>query len=132
MGDPNFCFRDSGLLRQFLKIATMRDLLAHPKLGFSWESFAMEQVLSRFGEQDSYFWATHNGAELDLLLLRKGKPWGFEFKFTETPEITKSMQIALKDLKLPKLWLVYPGNKKIALDKKIELVGLNRLPEIHF
>jgi len=127
---PKIYFRDSGLLHQFLKINTQRDLLAHPKLGFSWESFALEQVLSRLGEQDSYFWATHAGAELDLLLLRKGKKWGFEFKFTEAPEMTKSMQIALKDLKLQKLWIVYPGSKNIALDKRIELVGLSQLDRV--
>ena len=127
---PKIYFRDSGLLHQFLRIYSMRDLFAHPKLGFSWESFAMEQVLSQLGEEDSYFWATHAGAELDLLLIRKGKKWGFEFKFTETPEITKSMQVALRDLKLQKLWLVYPGLKNVSLSKKVELIGLDRLTKI--
>jgi len=127
---PKIYFRDSGLLHQFLKINSMRDLLAHPKLGFSWESFAMEQVLSQFGEQDSYFWATHGGAELDLLLLRKGKKWGFEFKFTEAPEITKSMRVAIMDLKLQKMWIVYPGNKNVLLDKKIELISLSCLEKV--
>jgi predicted AAA+ superfamily ATPase len=127
---PKVYFRDSGLLHQFLKIETLQDLLVHPKLGLSWESFAMEQVLSQFGIQDSYFWATHSGAELDLLLLSKGKRWGFEFKFTESPEVTKSMWVALGDLKLQKLWIVYPGSKHALLDKRIELIGLNRLAEI--
>jgi predicted AAA+ superfamily ATPase len=103
----------------------MRDLLAHPKLGFSWEGFAMEQVLARFREQDSFFWATHAGAELDLLFMRHGKRWGFEFKFTESPEITKSMRIAIHDLKLERLYIIYPGDKSVQLDKKIELAGLN-------
>jgi len=127
---PKIYFRDSGLLHQFLKINTMKDLLGHPKLGFSWESFAMEQILSQWGEQDSYFWATHNGAELDLLMLRRGKKWGFEFKFTESPEITKSMQVAIRDLKLQKLWIVYQGDTNTPLDKKIELIGLNSLKNI--
>ncbi len=127
---PKIYFRDSGLLHQFLKISSMRDLLAHPKLGFSWEGFAMEQVLARFGEQDSFFWATHAGAELDLLFMRHGKRWGFEFKFTESPEITKSMRIALHDLKLERLYIIYPGDKSVQLDKKIELVGLNNFNRI--
>ncbi len=127
---PKIYFRDSGLLHQFLKISSMRDLLAHPKLGFSWEGFALEQILDRFGERDSFFWATHAGAELDLLLLRRGKRWGFEFKFTESPEITKSMRIALHDLKLERLCIVSPGDQSLQLDKKIELVCLKDLNSI--
>ncbi len=127
---PKIYFRDSGLLHQFLKISSARDLLGHPKLGFSWESFAMEQVLAQVGEQDSFFWATHAGAELDLLIMKRGKRWGFEFKFTESPEITKSMRIALHDLKLERLCVIYPGGKFVRLDKKIELVGLSHLNRI--
>jgi len=127
---PKIYFRDSGLLHQFLGISSIRDLLAHPKLGFSWEGFAMEQVLARFGEQDSFFWATHAGAELDLLLMRSGKRWGFEFKFTESPEITKSMRIAIHDLKLERLCIIYPGKKSVQLEKKIELVSLNHFNKI--
>lgn len=129
---PKIYFRDSGLLHQFLKIGSMRDLLTHPKLGFSWEGFAMEQILARFGEQDSFFWATHAGAELDLLFVRRGQKWGFEFKFTESPEITKSMRIAIHDLKLERLYVVYPGDKFVQLDKRIELVGLNRVEQLTF
>lgn len=129
---PKIYFRDSGLLHQFLRIHDYRDLLAHPKLGFSWESFAMEQIFCLLGERDSYFWATHNGAELDLLLIRKGKHLGFEFKFTEAPEITKSMRVAIEDLKLQKLWIVYPGNKNISLEKKIDLIGINLLNKVKF
>ena len=127
---PKIYFKDSGLLHQFLKISSMRDLLTHPKLGFSWEGFAMEQVLARFGEQDCFFWATHAGAELDLLLMRRGKRWGFEFKFTESPEITKSMRIALHDLKLARLYIIYPGKKSVPLDKKIELISLDHFNRI--
>ncbi|HOW88469.1 MAG TPA: ATP-binding protein [Candidatus Omnitrophota bacterium] len=127
---PKIYFRDSGLLHQFLKIGSLRDLLAHPKAGSSWEGFALEQVLSRLGERDSFFWATHAGAELDLLLLRQGKKWGFEFKFTESPEVTKSMRIALHDLKLERLHVIYPGEKAVRLDKKVELVGLKNLSSV--
>ena len=124
---PKIYFRDSGLLHEFLKISSMRDLLVHPKLGFSWEGFAMEQILEKFGEKDSFFWATHAGAELDLLIARGSKKWGFEFKFTESPEMTKSMRIALHDLKLERLYIVYPGNQSVQLDEKIELVPLKHL-----
>lgn len=124
---PKIYFRDSGLLHEFLKISSMRDLLAHPKLGFSWEGFVMEQVLEQFGEKDSFFWATHAGAELDLLIVRGSKKWGFEFKFTESPEITKSMRIALQDLKLERLHIIYPGKQSTQLDRKIELVSAKHL-----
>ena len=102
-------------------------LLAHPKLGASWEGFALEQVIGRFPTRDAYFWQTHAGAELDLLLMRKGQRIGFEFKFTDTPATTKSMRIALADLKLDHLWVVHPGKYRYALDKKIEAIGLAEL-----
>ena len=121
---PKIYFRDSGLLHEFLKIGSMRDLLAHPKLGFSWEGFVMEQVLEQFGEKDSFFWATHAGAELDLLIVRGSRKWGFEFKFTESPEITKSMRIALNDLNLEKIVVIYPGKHTFPLDEKIWATNL--------
>lgn len=127
---PKIYFRDTGLLHQFLKISSMRDLFAHPKLGYSWEGFALEQSLSRFGDRDCFFWATHAGAELDLLLMRRGKRWGFEFKFTESPAITKSMRIALHDLRLERLHIVHSGTRTARLDKKIELVSIRDLNDI--
>jgi len=121
---PKVYFRDSGLLHQFLGIADMRALREHPRYGASWEGFALEQVLSTHGEADAYFWSTQRGAELDLLLLRRGKRWGFEFKCTDAPATTKSMRIALDDLGLDHLWVVYPGQAAYPLDQRIGALPL--------
>ena len=127
---PKIYFRDTGLLHTFLRITDMRDLLSHPQLGFSWEGFVVEQLINIFGERDCFFWATHAGAEVDLLVVKGSKKYGFEIKFTETPKVTKSMKIALDDLNLTKLWIIYPGTKNISLDKKIHLLGIENLNNI--
>ncbi len=121
---PKVYIRDSGILHALLQISNQRNLESHPKYGASWEGFALEQLLSRFGERNCYFWGTHAGAELDLLVLRNGKRWGFEFKTSETPVPTKSMHIALHDLKLERLWVVYPGKESYALSEKINCISL--------
>lgn len=97
-------FRDSGLLHLFLGVKEMTALPAHPRLGASWEGFAIEQVLVLAGEQDAYFWGTQRGAELDLLVLRHGRRYGFEMKASEAPRLTPSMLVALEDLKLERLF----------------------------
>ncbi len=107
---PKLYFRDSGLLHLFLGLEEMAALLAHPRLGASWEGFAIEHVLALAGEQDAYFWGTQRGAELDLLVLRHGRRYGFEMKASEAPRLTPSMRIALEDLKLERLWVLHPGN----------------------
>ncbi len=124
---PKIYVRDSGLFHSLMGLPDRRALLAHPKLGASWEGFAVEQVLARFPTRDAYFWATHAGAELDLLLFRGGKRIGFEFKFSDAPSTTKSMRIALADLKLDHLWVVHPGTHRHLLDEKIEAIGLAEL-----
>ncbi len=108
---PKIYLRDSGMLHALLQVAGMHDLLGHPKLGASWEGFALEQLLALLDTRDAYFWATHAGAELDLLVLRGGKRYGFEFKYTEAPAPTRSMRIAREDLRLDHLWVIYPGTK---------------------
>lgn len=127
---PKVYIRDSGLLHALLRIATLQDLQAHPKLGASWEGFALEQILAQAGERDAYFWATHAGAELDLLLIRHGKRWGFEIKYADAPRPTKSLRIAQRDLNLQHLWVIYPGNTRYALDEAVDCVGLDDLPEL--
>jgi hypothetical protein len=124
---PKIYIRDSGLFHTLMGLADRRALLAHPKLGASWEGFAIEQVIARFPSRDTYFWSTHAGAELDLFMLRGGKRIGFEFKFTDSPSTTKSMRIALADLKLDQLWVVHPGQRRHALDHGIEAIGLAEL-----
>jgi hypothetical protein len=106
---PKVYARDSGLLHALLNLPGRATLESHPKLGTSWEGFALEQVLNWAGERNAYFWATHGGAELDLLVMRNGERWGFEFKCQDAPKMTRSMHIALEDLKLERLWVIHPG-----------------------
>lgn len=119
--------RDSGLLHALLRIANRRDLEHHPKVGASWEGYAVEEVLKALRPDEAYYWATYQGAELDLLLLKRGHRIGVECKRADAPTLTPSMLIALADLKLDKLHVVYPGEKRYALDKNVEVVPLNEL-----
>jgi predicted AAA+ superfamily ATPase len=121
---PKVYLRDSGLLHSLLNVENLRALEGHPKYGLSWEGFAMEQILHATGERDAYFWSTHGGAELDLLLVRRGKRWGVEFKSSEAPAPTKSMRMSMKELNLEHLWVVYPGKGSFPMDKKIDAVSL--------
>jgi predicted AAA+ superfamily ATPase len=127
---PKVYIRDSGILHSLLGIADLSALQAHPKVGASWEGFAIEQILQWAGERNAFFWATHRGAELDLLVQAKGKNWGFEFKYQDAPTMTKSMHIALTDLKLEWLWVVYPGEKGYPLHEKVECIGLRDLVNV--
>ncbi len=127
---PKIFIRDSGILHALLQMATLANLQAHPKLGASWEGFGLEQVITALETRDVYFWATHGGAELDLLVRRGGKHYGFEFKYADAPGSSRSMHIAIQDLALEHLWVVYPGNQEYALDKKITVVPLDSLQHI--
>ncbi len=127
---PKVYVRDSGLLHALLGIPDLAALQGHPKLGASWEGFVIEQILSWAGERNAYFWATHSGAELDLMVMAKGKRWGFEVKYQDAPTITKSMRIAMQDLKLERLWVVYPGKTGYPMDDNIECVSLAQLSQI--
>ena len=121
---PKIFISDSGLLHSLLDLRAADALAGHPKLGASWEGFAMEQVLRIGGARNAYFWATHAGAELDLLMMRNGDRWGFEFKYADAPRVTKSMHVALNDLQLDRLWVVYPGRQAYALHEKVAVVPL--------
>ena len=124
---PKIYLRDSGLLHCLLRPETFADLEAHPKLGASWEGFAIEQVLSITGDRDAYFWATHGGAELDLLVHWQGRRYGFEFKYGDAPAMTKSMHTALNDLKLERLFVVHPGKDAYVMHERTEAVGITAL-----
>jgi hypothetical protein len=121
---PKIYLRDSGLLHGMLRVAAFADLEAHPKLGASWEGFALEQVLHLTGDRDAYFWATHGGAELDLLLNWPGRRYGFEFKYGTAPSLTRSMHTALRDLKLARLFVIHPGPDSYELNNQTEAVGI--------
>ena len=127
---PKIYLRDSGLLHALLGLRTPAEVLSHPRFGLSWEGFAMEQVIGILrAERDAYFWTTHGGAELDLFIVRGGRRYGFEFKFADTPATTKSMRVALADLKLETLFVVYAGDRNFRLDTKIEAVSLAKLTD---
>jgi predicted AAA+ superfamily ATPase len=126
---PKVYVRDSGLLHTLLGLDSFQALEGHPKLGASWEGFALEQVLRITGDQQAYFWATHSGAEVDLLVHWHGKRWGFEFKYSDAPVMTKSMHIALSDLKLERIFTVYPGKEAYPMHEKVEALPLTQLPE---
>jgi hypothetical protein len=108
----------------------MLELRTHPRYGASWEGFALEQTLIAQGDRDAYFYGTQRGAELDLLLLRRGLRWGFEFKCTDAPKTTKSMHIALEDLKLEHLWVIYPGTLRFPMTEKITALPLREIHDI--
>jgi predicted AAA+ superfamily ATPase len=127
---PKLYLRDTGLLHALLGLRTRAEVRSHPRYGASWEGFALEHIIRLLrAERDVYFWATHGGAELDLLVSRGGKRYGFEFKFADAPNTAKSMRVALADLKLEQLFVVYPGQRRFSLDEKIEVVPLVQLAE---
>ena len=127
---PKVYLRDSGILHWLLGIESMPALRSHPRYGASWEGFALEQVLAVSGGRNAYFWATQRGAELDLMLIRNGKRWGFEFKCSDAPGLTKSMHIALHDLGLEHIWIVYPGKDRYRLHKQVEALPLRHLADV--
>lgn len=126
---PKVYVRDSGILHGLLGIPDRAALQSHPKLGASWEGFALEQILAITGDREAYFWATHGGAELDLLVLHQGRRLGFEFKYSEQPSTTKSMHMAMADLGLDRLWVVHPGKHSFRLAEGIDAVTLPDLVE---
>lgn len=121
---PKIYFRDTGYLHALLGIHEAAELIRHPKSGASWEGFALEQVLRMAQPDDAYFWATHQGAELDLLMFKHGKRVGVEFKRVDAPSLTSSMRIAMADLKLDALYVVYPGDRRYRLAEGVEAVPL--------
>ncbi|MCP4212883.1 MAG: ATP-binding protein [Halieaceae bacterium] len=127
---PKIYIRDSGILHGLLQLTTLADLQSHPKLGASWEGFAIEQIIGLLDTRDTYFWATHGGAELDLLVHIGGKRYGFEFKYADAPGTSRSQRIALEDLALEHLWVVYPGDQEYALDEKITVIPLDAIPRL--
>ena len=126
---PKIYIADSGLFHSLLNLKTFRDLEGHPKLGASWEGFIIQQIIRQSGAHtdECFFWATHAGAELDLLVIRGQQRLGFEIKRTSSPQITPSMRIALSDLKLNRLDVMHAGEGTFPLDKKIRAVALMRL-----
>jgi predicted AAA+ superfamily ATPase len=126
---PKVYVRDTGLLHHLLGIASENELLAHPKCGASWEGYAIEEVINVVQPDEAYFWATHQGAQLDLLLFKNGRRLGVEMKRMDAPRLTPSMRIALEDLKLEQLVVLYPGPKEYSLAERVRVVPLAKLAE---
>ena len=124
---PKIYLRDTGLLHELLGISDPAALARHPKSGASWEGFALDQILRIARPDEAYFWATHAGAELDLLMLKDGRRVGVEFKRADAPQMTPSMRIALQDLRLDALYVVYPGERRYRLADRVEAVPLSAL-----
>ena len=124
---PKVYVRDSGLLHALLGLASEREIAFHPKVGASWEGYAIEETLRMVRPEAAYFWATHTGAELDLLLLKRGRRYGVEVKFQDAPRLTASMRIALTDLRLEHLTVLYPGDLRYDLDRRVAVVPLAQL-----
>lgn len=122
---PKVYFRDSGLLHQLMGISGQKDLLTHPKCGASWEGYVIEELLTASRPDEAYFWGTHAGAEIDLLLFKNGRRIGVEIKRADAPRMTPSMRIAMTDLKLERLIVVYPGERRYALTEKVDVLPLS-------
>jgi hypothetical protein len=128
---PKIYIRDSGILHALLGIEN-NDIYTHIKSGASWEGFIIEQLLYKLKSRDFYYWRTHTGVELDLMVLKGGKKIGFEVKFSDTPKITRSMISALDDLKLDHLFLIYKGQREFSLNEKIKAVPSSKIFDFDF
>lgn len=124
---PKVYVRDSGLLHAFLGIGSRRELENHPKVGASWEGYAVEETLKAMRPDEAYYWATHGGAEIDLVLFKRGRRIGVECKRMDAPVLTPSMRIALEDIKLDELRVVYPGTRRYRLAPKVEAWPLTEM-----
>lgn len=122
---PKVYVRDSGLLHALLGVGSHRDLEHHPKVGASWEGYAVEETLAAWHPDEAYYWATYQGAELDLLLFVDGRRIGVECKRADAPTLTPSMRSALADLALDALFVVYPGDRSYALSPRVQVVPLD-------
>jgi uncharacterized protein len=126
---PKVYLRDSGLLHSLLGVPSFAALEGHPKLGASWEGFALEEVLRVTGDREAYFWNTQGGAELDLLVFVRGSRYGFEFKYADAPSVTKGLRVAREDLKLRRAFLVHPGARSYPLEEWAEAVAIGDLSD---
>lgn len=119
---PKVYLRDSGTLHALLGLKSQRDILSHPKAGASWEGFVLEEIVRLTRAESAHFWRTHTGAEMDLLLQLRGQRYGVEVKLQDAPQMTPSVRSALSDLKLRRVFVVYPGSRRYALDDRVDVV----------
>jgi len=119
---PKVYIRDTGVLHALLGLKNESETLKHPRCGASWEGFVIEEVIRSVDPDDIYFWATHNGTEIDMVFTKGGRMYGVECKRADAPAMTPSIRIALEDLKLERITVIYPGEKRYSLHKKVEVV----------
>ncbi len=124
---PKVYIRDTGILNSLLGIKTEADAPRHPGCGASWEGFVIEEIIHAVEPDDVYFWATHQGAEIDLVLFKGGKMYGVEIKRQDAPTMTPSMRFALEDLKLERIAVIYPGQKRYELHQKVSVVPFSKV-----
>ena len=127
---PKIYLRDSGVLHSLLSLPNLHVLTGHPRVGASWEGFALEQVLQTLKLSEAFFWATHSGAEIDLFFLAQGRRLAIEVKFNEAPHVTRSMHIALDDLALDHLWIIYPGQHAYPVHEQITVWPLREVAAV--
>jgi len=127
---PKVYIRDTGILNSFLELATEAEILRHQTCGASWEGFVIEQLIRTLKIDNPYYWATHQGAEIDLVFNRGGRMYGVEIKRADAPTMTPSMRVALEDLKLERIVVIYPGSKRYSLHKKAEVVPFNEIRQL--
>lgn len=124
---PKVYIRDTGLLHQLLSITTQAQLLSHPKVGASWEGYVIEECIRACEPDEAHFWGTHQGAELDLFMTIGGRRYGVEVKREDAPRLTPSMRIALADLKLQHLTVLYPGERSYSIGERATVMPLTAL-----
>lgn len=127
---PKIFFRDTGILHFLLGIRSNLDLQTHPRSGASWEGYVIEEVIKAVSPDESYYWATHNGAELDLMLLKNGRTIGVECKRVDAPSLTPSVRNALNDLRLDRVFVIYPGKTAYPLSEKVEVLPLSSVTKL--
>jgi predicted AAA+ superfamily ATPase len=119
---PKIYIRDTGVLHSLLGIRTMDELLVNPKYGASWEGYVIEEAINSIDPDEVFFWATHNHAEIDLVFMKDGRMYGLECKRADAPRMTPSIKIAMEDLKLERIAVVYPGTQRYELDRRVTVV----------
>jgi predicted AAA+ superfamily ATPase len=124
---PKVYFRDTGLLHQLLGLRSEKELLTHPKCGASWEGYVVEETIKALEPDEVYYWATHGGAEIDLVVRKDGRMLGVECKRADAPTVTPSMRHALTDLRLERIAVIYPGARRYAMTERIEAVPVEAL-----
>ena len=129
---PKIYIQDSGLLHTLLGLNTQEELESHPKVGASWEGFAIRVILTTLHvlPEEAFYWSTYGGAELDLLIIRGNTRLGFEFKRSVAPKMTRSAYIALEDLKLSHLYVIHAGDDAYPLAPNVTALSLYQVKKV--